>query len=192
MTAEELAFAQERLFAAGALDVYFTNIGMKKSRPAVMLTCMCRAEQREELLACLFRYTTSLGIREYTCSRYTLSREFETPVVVLSSLNRAGYKKRPTLESFKESGGVEYGSDIVLMLSFEMKDDYFIETTDEETGKKKRVYDYDRAKAESPRKMLLSLLKNRNGNPTGVVKVDSYSRYSLFTERGDSSQGPTA
>ena len=40
--------------------------------------------------------------------------------------------------------------------------------------------------------MLLSLLKNRNGNPTGVVKVDSYSRYSLFTERGDSSQGPTA
>ena len=78
MTAEELAFAQERLFAAGALDVYFTNIGMKKSRPGVMLTCMCRAEQREELLSCLFRHTTSLGIREYTCSRYTLSREFET------------------------------------------------------------------------------------------------------------------
>ena len=78
MTAEELAFAQERLFAAGALDVYFTNIGMKKSRPGVMLTCMCRAEQREELLACLFRHTTSLGVREYTCSRYTLSREFET------------------------------------------------------------------------------------------------------------------
>ena len=78
MTAEELAFAQERLFAAGALDVYFTNIGMKKSRPGVMLTCMCREEQREELLSCLFRHTTSLGIREYTCSRYTLSREFET------------------------------------------------------------------------------------------------------------------
>lgn len=112
-----------------------------------------------------------------------LSREFETPVVVLSSLNRAGYKKRPTLESFKESGGVEYGSDIVLMLSFEMKDDYFIETTDEETGKKKKVYDYDRAKRETPRSMLLSLLKNRNGNPTGVVPVWSYAKYSLFTER---------
>ena len=112
-----------------------------------------------------------------------LSREFETPVVVLSSLNRAGYKKRPTLESFKESGGVEYGSDIVLMLSFEMKDDYYIETTDEETGKKKKVYDYDRAKRETPRSMLLSLLKNRNGNPTGVVPVWSYAKFSLFTER---------
>ena len=112
-----------------------------------------------------------------------LAREFETPVVVLSSLNRAGYKKRPTLESFKESGGVEYGSDIVLMLSFEMKDDYFIETTDEETGKKKKVYDYDRAKRETPRSMLLSLLKNRNGNPTGTVPVWSYAKFSLFTER---------
>ena len=78
MTAEELAFAQERLFAAGALDVYFTSIGMKKSRPGVMLTCMCRAEQRDALLACLFRHTTSLGVREYTCNRYKLSREIET------------------------------------------------------------------------------------------------------------------
>ena len=112
-----------------------------------------------------------------------LAREFETPVVVLSSLNRAGYKKRPTLESFKESGGVEYGSDIVLMLSFEMKDDYYIETTDEETGKKKKVYDYDRAKRETPRSMLLSLLKNRNGNPTGTVPVWSYAKFSLFAER---------
>lgn len=120
-----------------------------------------------------------------------LSREFETPVVVLSSLNRAGYKKRPTLESFKESGGVEYGSDIVLMLSFEMKDDYYIETTDEETGKKKKVYDYDRAKRETPRSMLLSLLKNRNGNPTGVVPVWSYAKFSLFTERASEESSGT-
>jgi uncharacterized protein (DUF111 family) len=51
---------------------------MKKSRPGVMLTCMCRAEQRDELLSCLFRHTTSLGVREYTCNRYKLSREIET------------------------------------------------------------------------------------------------------------------
>ena len=78
---------------------------------------------------------------------------------------------------------MEYGSDIVLMLSFEMKDDYFIETTDDETGKKKKVYDYDRAKLDNPRSMLLSLLKNRNGNPTGVVPVWSYAKFSLFAER---------
>ena len=74
MTAEELAFAQERLLNAGALDVTFTDIGMKKSRPGVMLTCMCRTEQRDEMLRCMFQHTTSLGIREYVCNRYTLDR----------------------------------------------------------------------------------------------------------------------
>ena len=78
MTGEELAFAQERLFQQGALDVFFTSIGMKKSRPGVMLTCICRAEQREELLRCLFQHTSSLGIRETTCRRYVLNREIRT------------------------------------------------------------------------------------------------------------------
>ena len=78
MTGEELAFAQERLFQQGALDVFFTNIGMKKSRPGVMLTCICRREQREMMLHCLFKYTTSLGIRETDCHRYVLNREIQT------------------------------------------------------------------------------------------------------------------
>ena len=78
MTGEELAFAQERLFQQGALDVFFTNIGMKKSRPGVMLTCICRSEQRETLLRCLFQHTSSLGIRETACRRYVLNREIRT------------------------------------------------------------------------------------------------------------------
>ena len=108
MTAEELAFAQERLFAAGALDVYFTNIGMKKSRPGTMLTCMCRAEQREEMLACMFRHTTSIGIREYTCNRYTLSRDFitrETPYGPVQIKRSSGYgtvREKPEYEDLKK------------------------------------------------------------------------------------------
>ncbi len=78
MTAEDLAFAMEELLARGALDVYFTNIGMKKSRPGIMLTCMCRVEQREELLACIFRNTTTIGVREYVCRRYTMQRRVRT------------------------------------------------------------------------------------------------------------------
>ena len=108
MTGEELAFAQERLFAAGALDVYFTNIGMKKSRPGVMLTCMCREEQREEMLACLFRHTSSLGVREYVCSRYTLAREFlekETaygPVRVKRSSGYGAVREKAEFEDLKK------------------------------------------------------------------------------------------
>lgn len=74
MTPEELAFAMEELFSLGALDVYFTSIGMKKSRPGVKLTCMCREKQRERMLECIFKHTTTLGVREYACKRYELGR----------------------------------------------------------------------------------------------------------------------
>lgn len=78
MTPEELAFAMEELFTLGALDVYFTNIGMKKSRPGVKLTCMCREKQREQMLECIFKHTTTLGVREYACKRYELGRSEKT------------------------------------------------------------------------------------------------------------------
>lgn len=78
MTPEELGFTMEELFKLGALDVYFTNIGMKKSRPGVMLTCMCRADKRDEMLRCIFKHTTTLGVREYVCNRYNLTRSIDT------------------------------------------------------------------------------------------------------------------
>lgn len=78
MTPEELGFTMEELFRLGALDVYFTNIGMKKSRPGVMLTCMCRVQQCDEMLRCLFKHTTTLGVREYVCNRYNLTRSIDT------------------------------------------------------------------------------------------------------------------
>ena len=78
MTPEAVAFAMERLFEAGALDVYTTPIGMKKSRTGIMLTCMGKREQREALLRCLFRHTSTLGVREYRCDRTTLHRSFRT------------------------------------------------------------------------------------------------------------------
>lgn len=78
MTPEELGFAMVELFKLGALDVYFTSIGMKKSRPGVMLTCMCRADKRDEMLRCIFKHTTTLGVREYVCNRYNLTRSIDT------------------------------------------------------------------------------------------------------------------
>ena len=73
-TGEELGFALEELFAAGALDAWTSPIGMKKSRPAVLLTCLCREEAREAVLRCLFQNTTTLGVRATRCARHTLER----------------------------------------------------------------------------------------------------------------------
>lgn len=75
MTPEAVGFAMEQLFAAGALDVYTTPIGMKKNRPGVLLTCMCREDDREAMLRTLFRHTSTLGVRVSVCDRYTLSRQ---------------------------------------------------------------------------------------------------------------------
>ena len=74
-TGEAIGFAMERLLDAGALDVYWTSVGMKKNRPGILLTCMCRPLDREKMVELLFRHTTTLGVRESAFRRYTLSRE---------------------------------------------------------------------------------------------------------------------
>lgn len=78
MTGEELGFAMDELFAAGALDVTFTSIQMKKNRPGTMLCCLCRKDVREAVLRCIFKNTTSLGVREYDIKRYSLDRCFKS------------------------------------------------------------------------------------------------------------------
>ncbi len=74
MTPEAVAFAAEELLAGGALDVFTTAIGMKKGRPGVLLTCLCRPENRQAMLGLLFRHTTTLGVRQTLCPRAVLRR----------------------------------------------------------------------------------------------------------------------
>ena len=78
MTAEAIAFAMEQLLRAGALDVWATPITMKKSRPGTMLSVLCREEERQKLVEMIFRHTTTIGVREHTCRRYTLTRMEDT------------------------------------------------------------------------------------------------------------------
>ena len=78
MTAEAVAFAMETLLEAGALDVWATPITMKKSRLGTLLTVLCREDDRRRMAELLFRHTTTIGIREQLCRRYTLERREET------------------------------------------------------------------------------------------------------------------
>lgn len=78
MTGEAVGFAMDTLFAAGALEVYTVPIGMKKSRPGMLLCVMCRETDKEEMVKLLFRHTTTIGIRENVYKRYTLKRSVET------------------------------------------------------------------------------------------------------------------
>lgn len=78
MTPETVAFALERLLDAGALDVWTTPITMKKSRSAVMLSCLCRCEDAGLLRDVMFRHTATLGIRSRPLDRVTLPRSERT------------------------------------------------------------------------------------------------------------------
>ena len=78
MTPERIGFAMDQFFTEGALDAFMVPIGMKKSRPGVMLCVICREDDREKMVRLMFRHTTTLGVRENRSSRYTLQRSVET------------------------------------------------------------------------------------------------------------------
>ncbi len=87
-TPEQISHAAERLFEEGALDVYTTPIGMKKSRPGVLLTALCQddASERARLRAVFLRETPTLGVRERSFTRYTLARRVETVATPLGEV----------------------------------------------------------------------------------------------------------
>jgi pyridinium-3,5-bisthiocarboxylic acid mononucleotide nickel chelatase len=65
----------EALLAAGALDVYYTAVQMKKNRPGTLVTVVARPDQRSALSAIVFRETTTLGVRYHDVDREVLARE---------------------------------------------------------------------------------------------------------------------
>ncbi len=80
---EALGFVMEQLFEAGARDVFYTPIYMKKNRPAVLLSIICDPGLKEKMEEILFRHTTTIGVRYQKMQRTKLlreDREFETPL----------------------------------------------------------------------------------------------------------------
>lgn len=71
---EQLAYVAERLMRDGALDVWWTPIGMKKSRSAVLLSVLVRPADEAAAVDAIFRETTSLGIRRQPLERWTCER----------------------------------------------------------------------------------------------------------------------
>ncbi len=78
MTAEDIAFACEELFAGGANEVYTVPVGMKKSRSGILISVICTPQNREHLIRLMFKHTSTLGIRESTFNRHVLERRTET------------------------------------------------------------------------------------------------------------------
>jgi hypothetical protein len=81
-TGETLGYTMDRLLAAGALDVWFTPIQMKKNRPATQLSVLCTPENTAAIATLLLRETPTLGVRQQLLTRSKAGREacqVETP-----------------------------------------------------------------------------------------------------------------
>jgi uncharacterized protein (TIGR00299 family) protein len=82
ITPELAASAMQKLFQAGALDVFFTSAQMKKNRPGFVLTTLCAPDKTDDISRILLTETSAFGVRIHTAKRYKLRREFrdvETP-----------------------------------------------------------------------------------------------------------------
>jgi uncharacterized protein (TIGR00299 family) protein len=90
MNPEFFGFIMERLFADGALDVYWIPVHMKKNRPGTMVQVLCDAACKERLIERLLSETTSLGVRYYKAGRRLLFRE---PYTVHTSLGEIEVKR---------------------------------------------------------------------------------------------------
>jgi uncharacterized protein (TIGR00299 family) protein len=73
-----LAYAMERLLAAGALDVFSLPVQMKKGRPGALLTVLAKPEDADRLAKLVFAETTTLGVRRREEQRQTLARRWES------------------------------------------------------------------------------------------------------------------
>ncbi|MBQ9392039.1 MAG: nickel pincer cofactor biosynthesis protein LarC [Lachnospiraceae bacterium] len=77
MTGEDVGFFIEKVLEEGALDAFSTPVYMKKNRPGILLTIMCKEDMIERMLQYIFRYTTTIGVRQSICNRFILDREEE-------------------------------------------------------------------------------------------------------------------
>lgn len=105
---EALGYVMERLMKAGARDVHYTPVFMKKNRPAYQLNVICKEEDIEKLEGIIFRETTTIGIRRQKMERSVLKRQVKT---VKTSLGEArikvcfmenGMRAYPEYESVRE------------------------------------------------------------------------------------------
>lgn len=94
MAGEAIGYASELLLEAGALDVYTAPIQMKKSRPAVLLCCLCRPSEQDKLTQLMLRHTTTWGVRASVMDRSVLTTRIvpvKTKYGVVRVKQGAGY-----------------------------------------------------------------------------------------------------
>lgn len=118
------------------------------------------------------KYTDKQNIDRAIIELKRISRDYKTPVIGISSFNRASYKESVTMESFKESGAIEYSSDVLIGLQLKGVGDI--------------NFNLNEAKSKEPREIELLVLKNRNGKTGAKANFKYYAIFNYFVEEDNS------
>lgn len=97
-----------------------------------------------------------------------ISRDYKIPVIGISSFNRTNYSVGVTMEAFKESGAIEYSSDVLIGLQLK--------------GAGEKGFDATEEKKKNPREIELVILKNRNGRAGDKIPFNYYPLFNYFKE----------
>ena len=116
-----------------------------------------------------------------------MARAYKIAIIGISSFNRESYNNPVSMASFKESGAIEYSSDILIGLQLKGVEEY-AKLTD--TQKKASDYDVEKLKSKYPREIQVKILKNRNGATGKTLNYNLYSKYNYFQELTTSNSKP--
>lgn len=108
-----------------------------------------------------------------------ISRDYNIPVIAISSFNRMNYTQTASFEAFKESGGIEYTADVLFTLQLKILSDTSKTPTNDEIRQ---------AKKEIPRQVQLVCLKNRNGKSSFSINFDFNPVFNAFREQPENMQ----
>lgn len=158
-------FTVEGMGDISALDIrqrVMTHIALTGKKPIVIIDYL------QLLSPCNDRLSDKQNIDKSVLELKRISRDFKLPVLGISSFNRASYNTPISMSAFKESGGIEYSSDVLIGLQLSgVGDDNF---------------DVDKAKSKHPRDIELVVLKNRSGQTGGKISYKYYSMFNYFEE----------
>lgn len=114
------------------------------------------------------RATDKQNIDKAVIELKRISRDYKAAVIGISSFNRQNYNQAVTMEAFKESGGIEYSSDLLIGLQLK--------------GAGTKDFDVNAAKDKNPREIELVVLKNRNGATGKTLAYEYYPLFNYFRE----------
>lgn len=148
--------------AAGICELTRRHIRMRGTRPVVIVDYLQILKPADG------RATDKQNTDRAVVELKRLSRDCDLPILVISSFNRENYKNAVSMEAFKESGAVEYSSDVLLGLQY--------------TGMGEREFDINKARSKAAREVELVILKNRNGVAYAKIPFRYEAPYSSFKE----------